>query len=96
MRNTVLGVLVDLFGRDLANQRPVIIENELETTDNPHLRQVTDAADVVRAAARFGEEGEEEALETCAIARSAADLDVPPADESSRLPGPRPIISGCA
>ena len=56
------GFAVDLVGRDLTNNSVLVVENQLESTDHPHLGQIityaagTDAATVVWLARSFREE----------------------------------------
>lgn len=59
---------VDLFGRDLTNEAPLIVENQIEATDHRHLGQLltyaagTDATTVVWVASKFRDE-HQQALE---------------------------------
>lgn len=56
------GFALDLIGKDLTNDCVLIVENQLETTDHPHLGQIltyaagTDAATIVWTATSFREE----------------------------------------
>jgi len=53
---------LDLFGRDLTNEAPLIVENQLEETDHRHLGQLltyaagTDATTVLWVASKFRDE----------------------------------------